>query len=89
VKDQEIKPSVPTVPVQANKPVPPPAAPIVSKYKSEDYNGAPIVKLRVIQENTMQYDTQYKLLLDSTTPVEMPLTPFFAGRIGTTIELCV
>lgn len=59
------------------------------KYKSEDYNGAPIVKLRLKQEGIMQYDHVYGLKLESTTAVEMPLTPFFAERIGRTIELCV
>ena len=62
---------------------------VAPKYKSEDYNGAPIVKLRLKQEGIMQYDHAYGLKLDSTTPVEMPLTPFFAERIGRTIELCV
>jgi hypothetical protein len=40
------------------------------------------------QADTMQYDPQNHLKLDSTEPTEMPLTPFFAERIGRTIELC-
>jgi hypothetical protein len=59
-----------------------------AKYKPEDYGGALIVKLRLIKAGTMQYDPIYKLKLSSIEPTEMPLTPFFAGRIGQTIELC-
>ena len=57
------------------------------KYKSEDYDGAPIVKLALITADTMQYDARYKLKLDSTEPVEMPLTPFFAERLNRTVKL--
>jgi hypothetical protein len=59
-----------------------------SKYNSEDYNGAPIVKLALIKDGTMQYDSRFKLKLDSTEPTEMPLTPFFAERLNKTVLLC-
>jgi hypothetical protein len=45
-----------------------------------------MLKLRLA--DTMQYDSMYHLKLDSTEPTEMPLTPFFAERIGRTIDLC-
>lgn len=60
-----------------------------AKYKSEDYDGAPIVKLKLKQAGIMQYDAWYKLKLDSTEPTELPLTPFFAERLNRTIELCI
>lgn len=59
------------------------------KFKSEDFDGAPIVKLALLTPDTMQYDSRYKLKLDSTEPVEMPLTPFFAERLNKTIKLVV
>jgi len=60
---------------------------VESKYKSEDYNGAPIVKLSLIKGGTMQYDSKFKLKLDSIEPTEMPLTPFFAERLNRTVLL--
>lgn len=96
-KGTETKPSAPapsaapaksvSASVQPSTPAPP-APKVEPKYKSEDYNNVPIVKLRIKQAGTMQYDPQYHLKLDSTEGVEMPLTPFFAERIGRTIELC-
>lgn len=59
-----------------------------SGLKSEDYDGAPIVVLKLRQEGIMQYDSAYQLKLDSTEPTPMPLTPFFAARLNTTIVLC-
>lgn len=59
-----------------------------SGYKSEDYNGAPIVMLKLAKEGIMQYDSQYRLKLDSTEPTPMPLTPFFASRLNSTVLLC-
>jgi len=93
-KATEIKQSAPVAPVAPAKsvstPTPQPqAAKVEPKYKSEDFDGAPIVKLKVKQAGTMQYDPQYHLKLDSTEATEMPLTPFFAERIGRTVELCV
>lgn len=91
----QTKPSAPAAPVVPTKPAS--ATPenkdesvvAAPKYKSEDFDGAPIVKLRIKKAGTMQYDTQYGLKLDSTEFVEMPLTPFFASRINQTIELGV
>lgn len=62
---------------------------VLPKYKSEDFDGAPIVKLALLTPDTMQYDSRYKLKLDSTEPVEMPLTPFFAERLNKTIKLVI
>ena len=59
-----------------------------SGYKSEDYSGAPIVMLKLAKEGIMQYDSQYRLKLDSTEPTPMPLTPFFASRLNSTVLLC-
>lgn len=59
-----------------------------SGYKSEDYNGAPIVMLKLAKAGIMQYDSQYRLKLDSTEPTPMPLTPFFASRLNSTVLLC-
>lgn len=77
----QTKPSVAATQQAQQKPV------LEAKYKSEDFNGAPIVKLALLVPDTMQYDAIYKLKLDSTEAVEMPLTPFFAERIGKTIKL--
>ncbi len=64
--------------------------PFVHGYDSKnEYNGAPIVTLRLKHAHTMQYDAVFKLKLDSTNPVRCPLTPFFAGRINQTILLSV
>lgn len=59
-----------------------------SGYKSEDYDGAIIVVLKLNQPDIMQYDSVYKLKLDSTEPTAMPLTPFFAARLNSTVSLC-
>ena len=48
------------------------------------------VKMRLIKEGTMQYDPSYpdlKLNSAAKEGVLMPLTPFFASKIGSTIEL--
>jgi hypothetical protein len=78
--------------LDAKPPVIEEAPPVVvteTKYKSSDYDNVPIVKMKLKKADTMQYDHMYHLKLDSTEPVEMPLTPFFAARIGQTIEICV
>ena len=95
--DTNVKPAVTTAQAVQTKTsvVPPkPAQPETvlkpeSKYKSEDFGGAPIVRLKLKQAGIMQYDSVYKLKLDSVEPTEIPLTPFFAERIGRTVELCV
>lgn len=78
-----IKPSAATTPQAQQKPV------LKQKYNSDDFDGAPIVKLALLTPNTMQYDSKYRLKLDSTEPTEMPLTPFFAERLNKTIKLVV
>ncbi len=48
------------------------------------------VRLRLLEPNTIQYDPSYpELILDTTKKRGklMPLTPFFASRIGTKVEL--
>jgi hypothetical protein len=83
VKETETKQSVPAAQAAPIK-----SASIKAKYKSEDFGGVPIVKLKLKFAGTMQYDSQYHLKLDSTEATELPLTPFFASRIGQTIDLC-
>ena len=90
--DSNLKQTAPTVTATAIKPsVQQTPVEIVSTnntFNPSDYNGAVIVKLRLLNANTMQYDAEHKLKLDSTEPTEMPLTPFFASRIGKTVEIC-
>ena len=74
--------------VQKPAPVKGPVSSTQTAYKSEDYNGAPIVKLKLKQAGIMQYDPVFKLKLDSTEPTLMPLTPFFAARLNSTVVLC-
>jgi len=48
------------------------------------------VRLRLLEPNTIQYDPGYpELILDTSSKKGklMPLTPFFASRIGTKVEL--
>jgi hypothetical protein len=61
------------------------------QYKSEDYDGAKIVRLRLRTPGIIQYDQRYDLKLDTAAKegVPMPLTPFFAGRLNSTVELVV
>lgn len=88
--DSSSKATASTAPVQQTKPSVTQEQKVVSSiYKSEDYDGAPIVKLGLITGGTMQYDSKYKLKLDTVEPTEMPLTPFFAERLNKTITLFV
>ena len=95
------KPSVPATPQaqtgNASAPKAPVAEPVAESVveipfvhgydPKNEYNGAPMVTLRLKYAHTMQYDAVFKLKLDSTEPVRCPLTPFFAGRINQTIIL--
>lgn len=62
-----------------------------SVYEGPNPTNAPIVKMRLLQKDTMQYDYVNKILLNSDAKegVPIPLTPFFAGRIGITLELVI
>jgi hypothetical protein len=80
------KSTAPVAPAAATAPVPPIKTP--GTYQSKDFGGAPIVKLCLRQEGIIQYDPVYRLKLTSTTPVDFPLTPFFAARLNSTVKLC-
>lgn len=88
IPTKQSAPAVPAAQVNSASNVTKQEVKVEPKYKSEDFNGAPIVKLKLKQKDTMQYDPIYHLKLDSTEATELPLTPFFAERIGRTIELC-
>lgn len=69
----------------------PPVVSTKETYKGPNPSNAPIVRLRLLQPDTVQYDTVNKIMLNSSDKkgVLIPLTPFFASRIGTNVELVI
>jgi hypothetical protein len=81
---------------QSSAPPAPAPAPAVKIKKPSIYEGDTryaafkIVNLRLLKEDTIQYDPNYPELILNTTAAEgmsLPLTPFFASRISQTLEL--
>lgn len=88
------KATAPTAAAPA-KPTAPTAAPVAKpvlklSFNRSKYQGLKLARLRLLQSGIIQYDPQNsELVLDTTAPEGkiLPLTAFFSGRLGKTVEL--
>lgn len=88
-------PSAPSAPAKPQ--TPPPVAPAkqpeeVLSFDKDKYPGVAIVRMRLLQAGTIQYDpSNNELILDTADEKGklLPLTPFFSQRIGRTLELVI
>lgn len=70
--------------VQAQKPA------LKLDFHRSKFEGIKLAKLRLLKPGIIQYDPQYPELVLNTDSSEgkiLPLTSFFSGRLGKTIEL--
>lgn len=84
-----VGPTKPTAPIaQQSAAVQKPALKL--DFHRSKFEGIKLAKLRLLKPGIIQYDPQYPELVLNTDSSEgkiLPLTSFFSGRLGKTIEL--